>query len=142
MKTVDLYHLVGLVALLLMVVCITLGANDGVVLVIGIGIIVILLLGVHLVLDKQDKRFCVLERRLEEVHYDAHFTKKQMEFGAGIRIKEQSVVLESLAKISLALNEMEREKITTYEIKNTLEEIKRIVEEISVKSPEKREQSE
>ena len=66
MKTVDLYHLVGIAALFLLALCITLGANDGVVLVIGIGIIVILLLGVHLVLYKQDKRLCVIEKKLEK----------------------------------------------------------------------------
>ena len=63
MKTVDLYHLVGIAALFLLALCITLGANDGVVLVIGIGIIVILLLGVHLVLYKQDKSLCVIEKK-------------------------------------------------------------------------------
>lgn len=134
MKTVDLYHLVGIAALLLLTLCITLGANDGVVLVIGIGIIVILLLGVHLVLDKNDKRLCVIEKKLEDVYYDVHFTKKQSEFGAGIRLKEQSVITESLANISLMINEMkvERKSLSTDEIKRLLEDLKMKVEEISV----------
>lgn len=134
MKTVDLYHLVGIAALLLLTLCITLGANDGVVLVIGIGFIVILLLGVHLVLYKQDKRLCVIEKKLEDVYYDVHFTKKQSEFGAGIRLKEQSVIIESLANISLMINEMkvERKSLSTDEIKRLLEDLKMKVEEISV----------
>ncbi len=134
MKIVDLYHLVGLAAFLLLTLCITLGANDGVVLVIGIGIIVILLLGVHLVLDKQDKRLCVVERKLEDVYYDVHFTKMQSEFGEGIRLKEQSVIIESLAKISIMINKigLERENLSMDELKRLLEELKIKVDEISV----------
>ena len=134
MKTVDLYHLVGIVALLLLTLCITLGANDGVVLVIGIGIIVILLLGVHLVLDKHDKRLCVIERKLEDVYYDAHFTKMQSELDKRIRLNGQSVIIESLANISLMINEMkvERKSLSTEELKQMLEDLKMKIEEISV----------
>lgn len=134
MKIVDLYHLVGIAALLLLTLCITLGANDGVVLVIGIGIIVILLLGVHLVLDKHDKRLCVIERKLEDVYYDVHFAKMHSEFESGLKIKEQSVIIESLANISLMINEMklERKSLSTDEIKRLLEDITMKIEEISV----------
>ena len=139
MKTVDLYHLVGIAALLLLTLCVTLGANDGVVFMIGIGIIVILLLGVHLVLDKQDKRLCVIEKKLEDVYYDVHFTKKQSEFGAGIKLKEQSEIIESLANISLMINErkVERKSLSTDEIKRLLEDLKMKVEEISVNNEKK-----
>lgn len=134
MKIVDLYHLVGIAALLLMVFCITLGSNDGVVLVIGIGIIVILLLGVHLVLDKHNKRLCVIERKLEDVYYDVHFTKMHSEFESGLKIKEQSVIIESLANISLMISEMkvERKSLSTEELKQMLEDLKMKIEEISV----------
>ena len=134
MKIVDLYHLVGIAALFLMVFCITLGANDGVVLVIGIGIIVILLLGVHLVLDKYDKRLCVIERKLEDVYYDVHFTKMHSELDSEVRIKGQSAIIESLANINLMINEMkvERKNLSTDEIKRMLEELKMKIDEISV----------
>ena len=134
MKIVDLYHLVGIVALLLLTLCITLGANDGVVLVIGIGIIVILLFGVHLVLDKHDKRQCIIERKLEDIYYDAHFTKMHSELESDVRIKGQSAIVELLANINLMINEMkvERKSLSTGQIKQLLEYIKIKVDEISV----------
>ncbi len=134
MRIVDLYHFVGVAALFIMVFCITLGANDGVVLVIGIGVIVILLLGVHLVLDKHDKALCAIDRKLEEIYYDAHFTKMQSEFGERIRLKEQSVIIESLANISIMINKigLERENLSMEELKQMLEELKIKVDEISV----------
>lgn len=138
MKTVDLYHLVALIALFLMVLCITLGYNDGVVLVIGIGILVVLLLGVHLVLDKQSKRMCVIEKKLEEVHYDAHFVKMRSELGVNLSVKEQAFFIESLANINILLNEIKtgNKPLSLVEIKSMLKDIKQKVDEISVKSPE------
>lgn len=134
MRTVKMYHLIGVAALLFMTVAINLKAKDGVLIVIGVGVIVILLLGVHLILDRQDNSIENIERKIEQIALDVYETKTSTDFQSGVRMNEQVAMVSSLESISRMLNEMKtnQKELSLEEIKKTLEDISKKIEEISV----------
>lgn len=138
MKNVDLYHLVGVVSLLLLVLFITLGANDGVVLVVGVGIIVILLLGVHIVLDKQDRQMERMSIVISRIELELIHIRTALDFDLSVKPKDQATIIDSLVSINRMINEMrlERKDLSLDEIKEAMDGLKKKIEEFSLKSSE------
>ena len=130
-----MYHLIGVAALFFMTVAINLKAKDGVLIVIGVGVIVILLLGVHLILDRQDNSIENIERKIEQIALNVYETKTSSDFQSGMRMNEQVAMVSSLENINRMLNEMKtnQKELSLEEIKKTPENISKKIEEISVK---------
>lgn len=78
MKLVNLYHLVGVGILLLMTLSFSLGFKESAV-ILGIGLIAVLVLGVHLVLDKMDDSFYYHEKKLVELSDNIDTIKASVE---------------------------------------------------------------
>lgn len=135
MKTVKMYHLISVASLFIMTVAINFKAKDGVLIIIGVGLIVILLLGIHLILDRQDNSIAHMERKIEQIASDVYETKVSSGFQSEMRINEQVSVVSSLESINRILNEMKtnQKELSLEEIKKTLEDISKKIEEISVK---------
>lgn len=138
MRTVKLYHLIGVFALLFILCAVNLNAKDGVLIVMGIGVAVVLLLGVHLILDKQDRSIERIEKKIEQIAFDIYETKVSSNFQSGLRMNEQVVVTSSLEDINRMLNEIKQNNkdMSLHEIKAQLDKIQSIIEKISVKTLE------
>ena len=78
MKLVNLYHWVGVGILLLMTLSFSLGFKESAV-ILGIGLIAVLVLGVHLVLDKMDDSFYYHEKKLVELSDNIDTIKASVE---------------------------------------------------------------
>ena len=135
MRTVKMYHLIGVASLFFMTVAINLKAKDGVLIVIGVSAIVVLLLGIHLILDRQDNSIENMERKIEKISSDVYETKTSTDFQSGMRMNEQVAMVSSLENINRMLNEMKinQKELSLEEIKKALEDISKKIEEISVK---------
>lgn len=130
-----MYHLIGLAALFLIMFAVRFKANDSVLIIIGVGGIMILLLGIHLVLDRQDRIIENIVKKIEQISSDIYETKISSDFQSGIKMNEQIAMASSLESISRMLNEikMKQKEHTLEDIKKNLEEIEKKIEEISVK---------
>lgn len=130
-----MYHLIGVASLFFMTVAINLKAKDGVLIVIGVSAIVVLLLGIHLILDRQDNSIENMERKIEKISSDVYETKTSTDFQSGMRMNEQVAMVSSLENINRMLNEMKinQKELSLEEIKKALEDISKKIEEISVK---------
>ena len=135
MRTVKMYHLIGVAAIFFMSAAVNLKAKDSVLIVIGVSAIVVLLLGIHLILDRQDNSIENMERKIEKIASDVYETKTSTDFQSGMGMNEQVAMVSSLENINLMLNEMKtsQKELSLEEIKKTLENISKKIEEISVK---------
>lgn len=135
MRTVKMYHLIGVVAVFFMTVAVNLKAKDSVLIAIAFGVIVVLLLGIHLILDRQDNSIEHMERKIEQIASDVYETKTSSDFQSGMRINEQVAVVSSLESINRMLNEikMKQKEMSLEEINKALEDISKKIEKISVK---------
>lgn len=135
MKSVDLYHLVAMVALVLILVCGIFWEVDAVFISIGVSLTVVLLLGVHIVLDRQDSQMEKIERILTSVEMELAHIRTALDFDFSIKPKEQAVIIDSLGSINRMINEMrqERKDLSLDEIKEAMDGLKKEIEEISVK---------
>lgn len=135
MKSVDLYHLVAMVALVLILVCGIFWEVDAAFIFIGVSLTVILLLGVHLALDRQDRKMEKIERTITEVKTELAHIRIALDFDFSIKPKEQAAIIDSLGSINRMINEMRQEDhdASLEQIKGAVEELKSKIEEISVK---------
>ena len=135
MKSVDLYHLVAMVALVLILVCGIFGDVDVAFTTIGVSLTVILLLGVHLVLDRQDRQIEKIERILTSVEMELAHIRIALDFDFSIKPAEQAAFIDALGSINRMINEMRQENrnVPLEEIRMAVEELKSKIEEISVK---------
>lgn len=130
-----MYHLIGVAAILFMMFSVNLNAKDSVLIIVGFGAIIILLLGIHLVLDRQDRSIENIERKIEQIVSDVYETKMSSDFQSGMRMNEQVSMVSSLENLNRIMNEMKmnQKEFSIEEIKKMLENISKKVEEISVK---------
>lgn len=135
MKSVDLYHLVAMVALVLILVCGIFWEVDAAFIFIGVSLTVILLLGVHLALDRQDRKIEKIERTITEVKTELAHIRIALDFDFSIKPAEQAAIIDSLGSINRMINEMKQEDhdASFEKIKGAVEELKSKIEEISVK---------
>ena len=135
MKSVDLYHLVAMVALVLILVCGIFGEVYAAFMSIGVSLTVVLLLGVHLALDRQDRKMENIERTITEVKTELAHIRIALDFDFSIKPKEQAAIIDSLGSIDRMINEMKQEDhdASLEQIKGAVEELKSKIEEISVK---------
>ena len=135
MKSVDLYHLVAMVALVLILVCGIFGEVYAAFMSIGVSLTVVLLLGVHLALDRQDKQMENIERTITEVKTELAHIRIALDFDFSIKPAEQAAIIDSLGSIDRMINEMKQEDhdASLEQIKGAVEELKSKIEEISVK---------
>ena len=118
-----------------MTVAVNLKAKDSVLIAIAFGVIVVLLLGIHLILDRQDNSIENMERKIEQIASDIYETKTSSYFQSGLRMNEQVAMVSSLENINRMLNEIEmkQKEMSLEEINKALEDISKKIEEISVK---------
>lgn len=135
MKSVDLYHLVAMVALVLILVCGIFWEVDAAFISIGVSLTVVLLLGVHIVLDRQDRQMEKIERILTSVEMELAHIRTALDYDFSLKPAEQAAIIDSLGSINRMVNEMrqERRELSLDEIKTAVEELKSKIEEISVK---------
>ena len=138
MKSVDLYHLVAMVALVLIVVCVIFGAGNNTFTTIGVSLTVVLLLGVHIVLDRQDRQMEKIERILTSVEMELAHIRTALDFDFSIKPAEQAAFIDALGSINRMINEMRQENrdVTLEEIRKAVEQLKNKVEGISIKTEE------
>ena len=134
MKSVDLYHLVALVALVLILVCTMFGVGNNAFTTIGVSLIVVLLLGVHIVLDRQDRQIEKIERILTSVEMELVHIRTALDFDFSIKPAEQAAFIDALGNINRMINEMRQENrnVPLEEIRMAVEQLKSKIEEISV----------
>ena len=135
MKSVDLYHLVAMVALVLILVCGIFREVYAAFISIGVSLTVVLLLGVHIVLDRQDRQMENIERTITEVKTELAHIRIALDFDFSIKPAEQAAIIDSLGSINRMINEMKQEDhdASLEQIKGAVEELKSKIEEISVK---------
>ncbi len=99
MKTVKIYHVIAVVAILLMAITSTLTGNINSILIIGFGTSIVLLLGIHLVLDRQERNLYQIERKLLEISSEVESTKMTSELASRLSNEQQVAIIRMLSEI-------------------------------------------
>lgn len=112
MKLVNLYHLVGVGVLTLMTLSFSLDFDESAT-ILGIGLIVVLVLGVHLVLDKINDNLYYHEKKLVELSDSIDSIKSSVEIIGNLSNHE-------IVSSSLSLDQIKKE---IEKVKESIEEL-------------------
>lgn len=116
MKLVSLYHLVGVGVLTLMALSFSLGFDESAT-ILGIGLMAVLILGVHLVLDKINDNLYYHEKKLVELSDSVDSIKASVEIIGNLSNHEMISSSLSLEQIK---QEIEKVKGSIEELNNNL----------------------
>lgn len=116
MKLVNLYHLVGVGVLTLMTLSFSLGFDKSAT-ILGIGLMAVLILGVHLVLDKINDNLYYHEKKLVELSDSVDSIKASVEIIGSLSNHEMASSSLSLEQIKI---EIEKVKGNIEELNNNL----------------------
>ena len=105
MKLVNLYHLVGVGVLALVALSFSLGFNESAT-ILGIGVIVVLVLGIHLVLDKINENLYYHEKKLIELSNSVDSIKASVEIIGGLSNNGIVLTTSSLEGIRDTINKL------------------------------------
>ena len=106
MKLVNLYHVVGVGILLLMTLSFSFGFKESAT-ILGIGLIAILVLGVHLVLDRINDNLYYHEKKMVELSNDVDSIKASVEIIGGMFNNGMISTSLSLEEIKKAVKKLE-----------------------------------
>jgi len=99
METVKIYHAIAVVAIFLIGIISTLTENTNFILIIGFGVSIILLLGIHLILDRQENDIQRLEKKITEMSLNIESIKVVTEFSSKLSNDQQVALMKMISEL-------------------------------------------